>query len=160
MIKIDIIGDFEEAPDEILENENLELFLIDKISQAEDFQEVLIVYPPKKKLRWKGYTADEAEILYDYVEKGGILILIPPFNPTYLEKISEIYEKFQVSPVFCSENLLAHINAHMINYGKERKLPIKKYTHFLTQETASMEVIIEGNYIPIFSFQFLGKGAV
>ncbi|NVM29010.1 MAG: hypothetical protein HWN65_09200 [Candidatus Helarchaeota archaeon] len=161
MINIDIIGDFRGAPDEIMDNKNLELFLIDKITKAEDFQEVLIVFPPvKKKVRWKAYSPDEAEVLYDYVEKGGILILIPPFNPLYLEKLSEIYEKFQVSPVFQQENLLAHVNAHMINFGKESKLPIKKYIHFLVQEKESAEVVIEGNYRPIFAFQFVGEGVV
>ncbi len=161
MINIDVIGDLRNAPDEILENENLELFLIDKITHPEDFQEALIVFPPtKKKFRWKGYTIEEAEVLYDYVKKGGILILIPPFNPIYLEKLTEIYDIFQVTPVYCQENLLAHINAHMINYGKEKKLPIKKYMHFLTQEKETLEVIIEGNFIPLFSFQFIEKGVL
>jgi len=160
MINIDVIGDIRNAPDEILDNENLELFLIDKITHAEDFQEVLIVFPAKKKFRWKDYTIEDAEILYDYVKQGGILILIPPFNPIYLEKLTEIYDKFQVTPVFSQANLLAHINAHMINYGKEAKLPIKKYMHFLTQERELLEVIIEGKFVPIFAIKFIEKGAV
>ncbi len=161
MVKIDIIGDFRSTSDAIMDNENLELFIIDRITKAEDFQEALIVFPPeKKKFRWKSYSADDANILYEYVEKGGILILIPPFNSAYLEKLSEIYEKFKISPIFQQENLLAHINAHMINFGKDGKLPLKKYIHFLLQEKESLEVIIEGNFIPIFALQFIGEGAV
>ncbi|MFX1298893.1 MAG: hypothetical protein ACFFD2_29040, partial [Promethearchaeota archaeon] len=160
MFKIDIIGDFNEKLDELLE-ENFELYLINHLTRAEEFQEILVVYPPsKKKLRWKGYTEDDALILLDYVEKGGILVLIPPFNPQYLEKTIELYDIFQVSPVFCIENLLSHINPHLINFGKEGKRPIKKYIHFLMEEKKSIEVIIEGNWVPIFAFKFIGKGVV
>jgi len=160
MLKIDIIGDFQETLDESIED-NFELYLIDRITRAEDFQEILIVYPPpKKKFRWKGYSKEEASTLHNYVQQGGILVLIPPYNPLYREKLTEIFEKFQVSPVFCKENLLSHINPHMINYGKEGKRPVKMYIHFLIQNKESTEVIIEGNWIPIFAFQFIGKGVV
>ena len=162
MINIDIVGDLKEELDTILNQDEFELFLINQITAPEDFQEVLVVYPPpKKKLRWKAYTEEEVEILFEYVEQqGGILVLIPPFNSEYFEKTLEIYERFQVSPVLCNENLLLHINPHMINFGKEGKLPIKKYYHFLTPETKSFEVIIEGNWIPIFTFKFIGKGVL
>ncbi|MFX1293573.1 MAG: hypothetical protein ACFFD2_01755 [Promethearchaeota archaeon] len=160
MFKVDIIGEFNEDLDESIE-ENFELYLIDRITHAEDFQEILFVYPlPKKKLRWKGYSEEDAAVLYEYVDNGGILVLIPPFNSQKLEKTLEIYDIFQISPIFCMENLLLHVNPHIINYGKEGKLPIKKYFHFLTQEREPMEVIIEGNWIPIFAFKFIGKGVV
>ena len=161
MIKIDIIGDFQEKLDAILEGEDFDLFLIDQITCAEDFQDVLVIYPPaKKKFRWKGYTEEDAEILYDYVEKGGILVLIPPSNREYLEKTILIYEIFRVSPVFCQENILLHINPHIINNGEIGKRPMKKYFHFLTQEKEEMETIIEGNWIPVFAFKLVGKGVV
>jgi hypothetical protein len=161
MVKIDIVGEFNESIDEILDKGALEISLINQITEPEDFQEILIVYPPPKgKFRWKEYSREEADILYKYVENGGILVLIPPFNSLYLEKTSAIYEKFQTSPVFCQENLLTHFNAHMINHGKEGKRPVKNYIHFLTPEKGTLEVIIEGNWIPIFAFKFIGKGAV
>ncbi len=163
MVNIDIVGEFHVEPDEKLEKAGVELFLIDRITSADEFQEVLIIYPPPKKrlpLRWKAYTAEEADVLYDYVEKGGILVLIPPSNPTLLEKLSGIFERFAISPVFCKENLLLHVNAHLINYGKEGKRPIKQYFHFLMEDKESSEVVIEGNWIPIFAFKFIGKGLV
>ncbi|MHA1267278.1 MAG: hypothetical protein ACTSRS_18720 [Candidatus Helarchaeota archaeon] len=161
MINIDIVGDFRATSNEILENREIELYLINKISHPSDFQEVLIVYPPpKKKFRWKAYSPEEAEILQKYVEDGGILVLIPPFNPLYREKLSEIFEKFEISPVFRQENVLAHVNGHMINNGVERKLPLKKFVHFLILHRESLEIIIEGNYQPIYAFLFLGKGAI
>jgi vacuolar-type H+-ATPase subunit E/Vma4 len=106
MINIDIVGDLREELDEVLNKSDFELFIINQITQPEDFQEVLVVYPPpKKKFRWKAYTEEEAEILFEYVEQaGGILVLIPPFNSEYLEKTIEIYERFQISPVLCREN--------------------------------------------------------
>jgi len=160
MVKIDIVGEFNENLNDSLDKETLELSLINRITEPEDFQEVLIVYPPPKgRFRWKEYSKEEANILYKYVEDGGILILIPPFNALYLKKTSLIYEKFQVSPVFCQENLLAHFNAHLINHGKEGKRPVKNYIHFLTSEKETLEVILEGNWIPIFAFKFIGKGA-
>ncbi|MHA1130619.1 MAG: hypothetical protein ACTSQI_08920 [Candidatus Helarchaeota archaeon] len=160
MLKIDIVGDFQEEIDESIE-ENFELFLIDKITRPEEFQEILIVYPPpKKKLRWKPYTEEDADVLLQYVDQGGILVLIPPFNSLYREKTDIIYDKFKVSPVFCKKNLLAHINPHLINSGKIGKIPVKAYVHFLFENSNSTEVLIEGNFMPIFALQFRGKGAV
>ncbi len=160
MIKIDIIGDFREELDESIE-QNFELFLIDRITTPDEFQDVLIVYPPpKKKLRWKAYTEEEAAVLYDYVKKGGILVLIPPQNSLYLEKTTPIYEKFKINPVICIENLLTHKNPHLINYGQEGKQPIKKYIHFLIGDKESVEIVIEGNWIPIFALKFIGQGVL
>jgi len=161
MVKIDIVGEFNENIDNILEKDSLELSLVNQITAPEDFQEVLIVYPPPKgKFRWKEYTGEEAETLYKYVEKGGILVLIPPFNQLFLEKTAVIYEKFHVKPIFNPENVLAHLNPHLLNYGKEGKRPLKNYIHFLTPDKESLEVIIEGNWIPVFTYQFIGKGTV
>jgi len=161
MVKIDIVGEFNEDVDKILEEGTLELSVINQITNPEDFQEVLMVYPPPKgRFRWKEYSADDAETLYKYVENGGILVLIPPFNALYLEKTLAIYDKIQIKPVFSQENLLAHVNPHIINYGKEGKRPTKNYIHFLMSEKENVEVIIEGNWIPIFAFKFIGKGTV
>lgn len=161
MVKIDIVGEFSENIDNILESDSLEMSLINQITAPEDFQEALIVYPPPKgKFRWKEYTTEEADILYEYVEKGGILVLIPPFNQLYFEKTAVIYEKFQVKPIFNPENVLAHLNPHLLNFGKEGKRPLKNYIHFLTSDKTSLEVILEGNWIPIFAYKFIGKGAV
>lgn len=161
MINIDIVGEFGIAPEKVLENEQLELFHIDKIGLPTEFQDILVVYPPaKKKLRWKDYTAEDADVLYEYAKNGGILVLIPPFNPEYREKLQEIFEKFKISPIFRQEKLLAHVNAHMLNDGQVSKRPIVKFVHFLTQETENLEILIEGNYKPIFAFLFVGTGAV
>ncbi len=160
MLKMDIIGDFQEELDENIED-NFELYLIDKLTQPEEIQEILVLYPPaKKKLRWKPYTEEDAQVLYQYVDQGGILVLIPPFNSEYREKTDIIYETFKISPVFQKENLLAHINAHMINSGKIGKIPIKVYVHFLIEDKETLEVITEGNFIPIFALKFIGKGAI
>jgi hypothetical protein len=47
----------------------------------------------------------------------------------------------------------------LVRFSAE-KIPIKQYYHFLTHETKSFEVIIEGNWIPIFTFKFVGNGTL
>ncbi|MHA1385996.1 MAG: hypothetical protein ACTSR3_19760, partial [Candidatus Helarchaeota archaeon] len=158
-INIDMIGIFNEEKVAKIKNSKLEFYSINEFVEGEKLQDILIIFLPQKgkkiKIRKKGWKTEEAEFVKKYIQNGGSAIIVFPLEHDYLAKFSAFSQVFNYTTVLNEQKKLLHVNPNLLifNKNKEGKLTESKrlvdlYIHFLTD--MKCEVIMEGNYLPVF----------
>jgi len=165
MINVDILGYFDEEVISKIDKPNMEFFEIEKLTEGEKFQDVLIISIPTKKgkFRKKGYKSKEVSIINDYLTNGGNVILLYPINQKYFNLMDEFFEQFEFSAVLNEQEKLLHVNPNLVFFEKSKSdkyLPgkkfVKKYVHFLFPH--NVETLVEGNHLPVIALKRMQKG--
>ncbi|MFX0138665.1 MAG: hypothetical protein ACFFDN_33795, partial [Candidatus Hodarchaeota archaeon] len=168
-MNIDIIGLFDEEKVKQIKIPNMEFFLINKLIEGEEIQDILLIFLPQKgdkyETREKGWDQAEAKHVDKYLKNGGRVIIIFPLNEGYLEKFLGFYQVFKFSAVYNNTKQLLHVNPNLLIFDKDKegkliesKRSVESYVHFQVDKKG--EKIMEGNDLPVFMFLPIGKGSL
>ncbi|MHA1145416.1 MAG: hypothetical protein ACTSRW_11810 [Candidatus Helarchaeota archaeon] len=167
-MNVDVFGLAREDLIQEIDDEDIEFFKLEKLQEG-DIQDLLILLLPEKKkgkIRKKGYLPEEVEIIQNYIENGGTAIIIAPMDEKHVNKMLELYEKFDFTPIINDAEKLLHGNLNLGffirrkdgKYGNVKK-HVKRYAHFVTA-VEDVEILFEGNYLPAVLRRWIGEGQI